>query len=100
MVGIDIAGGSPGQIDVVVGEGESGARIFMERIEVDLAVGSSCAPAWHRCRDQFGASEFFDARSDGQRMEVLKIFIVADRVADGSAGQHIECSGLYVNDGR
>jgi hypothetical protein len=37
VVGIDITGRSPGQIDVVVGEGERGARIFVERIEIDLA---------------------------------------------------------------
>jgi hypothetical protein len=33
-------------------------------------------------------------------MEVLKVFVVADRVADGGAGQHVERSGLDVNDGR
>ncbi|HEY6183448.1 MAG TPA: hypothetical protein VIW67_14460, partial [Terriglobales bacterium] len=31
-------------------------------------------------------------------MQMLKVFVVAHRVADGGAGQHVECSSLDVND--
>jgi hypothetical protein len=50
--------------------------------------------------DHARAAEFFDTRGNCQRMEMLKIFVVTDRMADCSAGQHVERSGLDVNDWR
>jgi hypothetical protein len=58
-------------------------------------LGASCH---FSCRDQFRAAEFFDTRGNRQRMEMLKVFVVAGRAADGGAGQHLKCSGLDVDD--
>ncbi len=82
VVRIDVAGRSPFEIKDAVCKRERGPRIFFQRIESHLPVGSSGTLARHCGRDEFGPAELFDSGGDGEGVQVLEIFVGADGVFD------------------
>src|SRR5262245_9854923 len=99
MIGIDVTGRRPDDIDRIVGERQGGAGVLFQRIECELSVGGACSHAGHRCADELWSAELFDAGRNGKCMQMLKVFICADGMADLGPGEDVECAGFEVNDG-
>src|SRR5216684_3534322 len=99
VVRADVARRTPREIDRVLRKKQSGARIFVERIEVDAAAGLTGAFACDRSLDFDRAAELF--RAGGYRERVQPLFeIVGLKNAFAFLGsrENVKSSGLEVDD--
>jgi len=89
VVGSDVAGGGPGEVDVSVEKEEGGAWIFFQRVEGDLAVGGAVAFAGDGCGDGDGAVGAFASGGDVEGVEFLDegaVLFGADQDVHGFGG--------------
>src|SRR5207244_603507 len=95
----NVARGTPREVDGVVGKKQGGARIFVERIEIDAAVGLAGTFAGDGGFDFNRAAELFRAGGDGESVEpLLEIVGLQNAFAFLGAREDVNGAGLEVDD--
>src|SRR5258708_14873938 len=99
MVGTNVARRTQREIDGVVGKKQGGARIFVERIEIDTAVGLAGTFTGDRGFDFYRAAELFRAGGDCEGMEpLLEIVGLQNAFAFLGAREDVDGAGLEIDD--
>src|SRR5260221_12365292 len=98
MVWTNVARRTPREVDGVIGKKQGSARIFVERIEIDAAVGLAGTFACDGGFDFNRAAEFFGAGGDGEGVEaLLEIVGLQNALAFFGARGDVNGAGLQVD---